>query len=392
MKSKKIIIVHVHVTPVFAGAVKFSFDILSNLDADKYELYILYSDLVYVKPELKAEFISRFQANGIKTIGLKYLSRKISFRDVFGTLELYSVLKNLSPQIVNSVSSKPWILCSILSVLLRKPFFIHTIQGLSWNLEDFWPKRKLYHLLEWISSLSNDRLVFVNQLYMKYFEMHRFKSLYIPNCMDFKKNSFSIYDPKNNINLLFIGRIDPQKDILTLLKAFQIVKSRLKSPKLYLDIVGDDIIGGGSEIIKAKKFIEEHPDLINFITFHGWQSDITPYLEKADIFVSTSIYEGFGIVFLEAGNFNLPVISTDVDGIPEVVIHNFGGLLSKKYDFLQIAADIEKLVLDNNLRLQMGDWHGKHVRDNFSKDNIVAQYDNLYTSLIYPSNKITHLY
>ena len=184
------------------------------------------------------------------------------------------------------------------------------------------------------------------------------------------------------VHLLFIGRIDPQKDLLTLVKAFNIVIQRSLSTSVYLHIVGDDTIGGQQEKLKVNKFIQENPALINFVKFHGWHSNTESFLEYADIFVTTSIYEGFGIVFLEAGNYNIPVIATDVDGIPEVVIHGFGGLLSKKRDFIKIAHNLEKLILDKKLRQQMGNFHGKYVREKFSKELIVAQYDNLYSSLI----------
>lgn len=382
MESKKIKVVHVQLTPIFAGAVKFSYDILSGLDMNKYELYIIYSDIEPVRLDLKTEFISRFESKGIKTIGLKYLSRKIGLNDISVLFELNSILKKISPQIINSISSKPWVLCSILSIITNKYTFIHTIQGLSWHFGNSWIKRKFYHLLEWTSAIFNKRLVFVNQLYMQYFNFFKLKSLYIPNCMEFRDINSINNNSKEDIHLLFIGRIDPQKDLLTLLKAFNIVIQRSLSVRVYLHIVGDDTIGGGEEKLKVYKFIEENPTLVNLVKFHGWHSNIKPFLENADIFVTTSIYEGFGIVFLEAGNYNIPVIATDVDGIPEVVVNGHGGLLAKKRDFVKIAINLEKLILDKKLRLEMGNFHGKYVREKFSKDLIVAKYDDLYTTMV----------
>ncbi|HCN84402.1 MAG TPA: hypothetical protein DIT07_12395 [Sphingobacteriaceae bacterium] len=382
MSLNKIKIVHVQVTPIFAGAVKFSYDILSNLDKDKYELYVIYSANEPISQVLRQEFISKFEDQGIKAIGSKYLRRSIGFHDIAVFFELYHIINNIKPKIINSISSKPWVLCSILSLLIPKTRFIHTIQGLSWHLGDSFIKRKIYHAVEWLSSLANDKVVFVNRLYMQYYKYFKNKSIYIPNCLEFKNQG--LRTEKGNVSevkLLFIGRIDPQKDILTLLKAFNLVIKKSLPFKLYLDIVGDDTIGGGLELIKAQDFIKENPALEKLIKFHGWHSDVTPFLEKADIFISTSVYEGFGIVFLEAGNYYLPVISTDVDGIPEVVAHNLGGFLAPKHDYRQIANYIEILSSDKNLRLKMGNDHGQYVRKHFSKDLIVTQYDNLYTSL-----------
>ncbi len=381
MNLIKIKILHVQVSPVFSGAVKFSFDILSNLDKEKYDPYIIYSNTEPVNQNLKDEFIKRFEQNGIKTIGSKYLKRKISFADIRSVFELYYIIKGISPDIVNSISSKPWIICSLLSLFVKRPRFIHTIQGLSWHSGISFFKRKFYYFLEWFAALGNDKIVFVNRLYMKDFKYFADKSVYIPNCLEFRKADSFSNEESVDVRLLFIGRIDPQKDILTLLKAFNLVVRKSLLINIYLDIVGDDTIGEGHELLKAKEFIAKNPGLSRLVRFHGWHSNIDPFLAKSNIFISTSIYEGFGIVFLEAGNYYLPVISTNVDGIPEVVRHGSGGLLAHKYDYIQIAEYIETLCLDKTLRLKMGQSHGSYVRTNFSKDLIVSKYDELYTNL-----------
>lgn len=380
--SEKIRLVHIQVTPLFAGAVKFSYDILSNLDENKYERYIIYSDSEPVKQELKREFIEKFEKGGIKTIGSKNLKRTIGFHDFLILLELKKIFKKIKPHIVNSVSSKPWILCSILSLFSNKIYFLHTVQGLSWHSETPYLKKKIYHAFELLASLGNDKILFVNRSYLEDFKLQKDKNIYIPNSLQFDSSiQPKVFKDKKLIKLLFVGRIDPQKDVLTLVKAFYLAVINNPSICLHLDIVGDDTIGKGVEIKNVKDFIKGHPLIEKMITFHGWQSNIKQFLTNADIFISPSIYEGFGIVFLEAGNHYLPVISTNVDGIPEVVMHNHGGYLANKKDVLKLSQYISKLATDHYLRLKMGNFHGLYARNNFSIEIIVEKYNQLYTKL-----------
>ena len=311
------------------------------------------------------------------------LKRKIGFHDLLILFELKRILNNINPHIVNSVSSKPWILCSILSLFFKNVFFLHTVQGLSWHSETPFLKKNIYHAFELLASIGNDKILFVNKSYLKDFKFKKFKNIYIPNSLQFD-NSLQpkVLEEKTLVKLLFVGRIDPQKDVLTLVKAFHLAIINNPSIRLHLDVVGDDTIGEGLELKKVRDFILEHPLIDKMITFHGWQSNIKTFLLDADIFISPSIYEGFGIVFLEAGNYYIPVISTKVDGIPEVVMHNHGGFLAHKKDVNQLSIYISKLALDHQLRMKMGNSHGSYVRNNFAKDIIVEKYDNLYSSLV----------
>jgi glycosyltransferase involved in cell wall biosynthesis len=381
---KKIRIVHIQVTPIFAGAVKFSYDILSNLDGNKYDKYLIFSESESVKEELRIEFVKKFEEAGIKTIGTRKLKRKIGFHDLLILFELNKIFKDINPHIVNSVSSKPWILCSILSFFFNRSFFLHTVQGLSWHSGTPFLKKKLYHTFELLASLGNEKILFVNKSYLQDFKFQKNKNIYIPNGLQFD-NSIQprILEEKNVVKLLFVGRIDPQKDVLSLIKAFYLAIISNPSLNVHLDVVGDDTIGNGLELKKVKDFIMEHPLIDKMITFHGWQSNIKNFLLEADVFISPSIYEGFGIVFLEAGNYYIPVISTNVDGIPEVVVHNHGGFLANKKDINQLSIYISKLVLDHQLRMEMGNFHGLYVRNNFSRDKIVEKYDNLYSNLVF---------
>lgn len=76
--------------------------------------------------------------------------------------------------------------------------------------------------------------------------------------------------------------------------------------------------------------------------------------EKADIFVLPSLYEAYGVVIQEAMSFGLPVIASNVGGIPEQITNGKDGLLVHPADFDMLAAALQKLITDVELRNKMG--------------------------------------
>lgn len=108
-----------------------------------------------------------------------------------------------------------------------------------------------------------------------------------------------------------VGRLVPQKDYPTLLTAFK--KFRLSCPNAKLIIVGS-----GSEESKLKEFANKL-GLANSILWLGRVSKVEELMTIFDAFILTSIYEGFGLVFLEAMTQELPIISTNHSSVPEVL-------------------------------------------------------------------------
>ena len=92
-------------------------------------------------------------------------------------------------------------------------------------------------------------------------------------------------------------------------------------PQWSLDIVGD---GSQVDYLKA---LAEKIDVAGHIRWHGWKEDPWHCVETADAFIMSSIYEGFPLVAIEAMSHGLPVISTSVDGIAEIVKEDVTGYL-----------------------------------------------------------------
>jgi len=375
-KINKLKIVHFIHKPFLAGAQRASLDILKSIDKSNYDTYLIFANDLSIETHLRNDFINEFESIGVKTVPLSSLKQNIGLNDFYTLIELFKILLRIKPDIINTISSKPFFLGGIISFLLRVPIRIHTIQGLSWYSKMPLHKKYFRYILEQISILFFNKIVFVNNYYMKYFPLQKYKSVYIPNGKKFDDFHIQFRD-NDTVKILFVGRLDFQKDPVTLIKSFEhFLLNYTGGKNVILDIVGD-----GPDKLELEKYVIQSPVLTGKVIFHGWSNDVNRYLKMADIFISTPRYEAFGFVFLEAANFYLPVISTNVEGVPEVVRNNQGGFLNNVGDYESISKAICLFVEDSNLRFKFGKFHGEYCRDKFLGLKVEKLYKKLYNIL-----------
>jgi glycosyltransferase involved in cell wall biosynthesis len=154
----------------------------------------------------------------------------------------------------------------------------------------------------------------------------------------------------DSIKLLSVANCSPLKGLDTLIAAIH----RLDNPGIALDVVGDDNFDPNyCKIIKEKVLACE---LEKRVIFHGLMDpkNLSGFYSEADIFVLPPFYEPLGIVFAEAMSFGLPIIATNVGGIPELVADGENGLLVPPGDIDSLADAIDKLASDAELRERFG--------------------------------------
>lgn len=152
----------------------------------------------------------------------------------------------------------------------------------------------------------------------------------------------------NKITLLFCGRIGQRKGTFDLIEAFANLPHELKN-------CAELIIAGDGDIEKGRSLVGSL-NLTEHITFLGWvnSEQRDKLLTKADVFILPSYNEGLPMAILEAMSWGLPVISTPVGGIPELVIPNKNGLLVEPGDIQQLSIAMQALITNEELRLKMG--------------------------------------
>jgi glycosyltransferase involved in cell wall biosynthesis len=146
-------------------------------------------------------------------------------------------------------------------------------------------------------------------------------------------------------------------------------------PNARLVITGDGELRGALEAQAAELGIAPRTRFI------GWRPDAARVMAAYDLFLMPSLWEGFGLVLLEAMAQALPVVGSRVSAIPEVVVDGETGLLAEPRDAETLAAHLRRLLLDAPLRKHMGLLGQERLETAFSvprmTDEIVALYEEL---------------
>jgi len=176
------------------------------------------------------------------------------------------------------------------------------------------------------------------------------------------------YTAGETVSILHVGRFDVPKNHAGLLRAFRKLVDRGLSCHLHL--VGDGDLRPGMEALAEELELTKH------VTFHGMQSNVYPYLQKADVFVLPSLYEGMPMTIIEAMGTGLPIAATQVGGIPDLLRSGESGLLVPCEE-AAVADALETLVKDAALRERLG-RKAKQDSLRFSAQTMAEQYCEIY--------------
>lgn len=170
-----------------------------------------------------------------------------------------------------------------------------------------------------------------------------------------------------------VGRLDPQKGPWDLLNAVQ--KLHAKHPKLKLLWAGEGPLRN-----RMQEWINQHR-LQEVIRLIGWQDDIPGLLRAAQGFVLCSHWEGMPNVVLEAMAAGLPVISTNVEGVSEIITHaQTGWLVNRGDDF---SSGWNTVLQDKSTASQVAAAGQQRVRKHFTWDEMARQYMDLYDDILH---------
>jgi len=144
------------------------------------------------------------------------------------------------------------------------------------------------------------------------------------------------------------------------------------------------VVGEGPERSRIETLAAElclGPDRLRLL---GFRTDVPDLLGAADLFALPSRMEGLPLSALEAMAQRLPVVTTRVGGIPEVVLEGKQGLLVPPEDAPALAGALAKLAKSEGLRRAMGDSGYARAREEFSFEHMTDKYDDLYARLVGP--------
>jgi glycosyltransferase involved in cell wall biosynthesis len=172
--------------------------------------------------------------------------------------------------------------------------------------------------------------------------------------------------------LLAVGRLVPQKDHATLLGAFAMLRTRRRDARLA--ILGDGPLEGETRLLARRLGVDGAVFMPGRVAVRDW-------LERADVFVHTSRWEGFGMALLEAMLARLPVVATGASAVNEVVADGRTGLLVTPGDASALSSALERLLAEPRLAASLGVAGLDRARRRFSVDEMSARTVALYESL-----------
>jgi glycosyltransferase involved in cell wall biosynthesis len=170
-------------------------------------------------------------------------------------------------------------------------------------------------------------------------------------------------------------RLIEQKGLPYGLQAFAQVAGEF--PAAQLMITGDGELRGALEA-QARQL-----NIADRVQFLGWRPDAARVMAAYDLFLMPSLWEGFGLVLLEAMAQAIPVVGSRVSALPEVVADGETGLLAAPRDVDMLAAHLRRLLADAPLRRHMGLLGQDRLETEFSvakmTDSVLALYEELVT-------------
>ena len=199
---------------------------------------------------------------------------------------------------------------------------------------------------------------------------------------DGKKYHVAPYDRKeygiDNEKVIFINvaRQEFQKGQDVLLKAISILPKEILN-QIYVLIVGRE---GKATNLLLEQIKDDN--LTNYITFLGHRTDIPQLLNMADVFVFPSRFEGLPGVLIEAEAAGLPIICTDLSMMLEVVEKDKNALVFEIDNVTALALAIEKITLDENLRVQFSKKSKEIFNEKFQIESVHDKMLDLYQKLI----------
>jgi glycosyltransferase involved in cell wall biosynthesis len=249
------------------------------------------------------------------------------------------------------------VVTTAITLLLRKPVILHSHSA---DFHVFYAN--LPHIIQlglsWIFRKSTRFIVLSHswkKFYIENLGLEAERIIVLPNPVKFPAKILPP-TPTDKVNFLFLGKIGERKGVFDLISAFSAIPLAQREQ-------AELVIAGDGEGTRARQTIEQL-NLTQSIQILDWvdESQRDELLAKANVFVLPSYNEGLPMALLEAMSWGLPVITTPVGGIPELISTAKNGLLVTPGKIEQLSAAMQLLIEDESLRTLLGNAGRESVR------------------------------
>lgn len=340
---------------------------------------------------------------GLVPIEITEMRRSIlPFNDILAYFKVKRIIKSYQPDIVHTHASKSGAIGRLAAKSCKVPLVVHTFHGhvfhsyfnqfmsnLIVKFERFLAKKT--DAIIAISDSQHDELVNVYKI------APHTKVFTIP--LGFNLDKFStdqktkqiIFRNKHGLDgseftIGIIGRIVPIKNHDMFIEVAAIVKQKTKKDVRFL-IIGDgelrpQIEKKTAELGLTYSYFITNPKQKSDVLVTSWETEIDQVLAGLNMVLLTSNNEGTPVSLIEAQSARIPVVSTNVGGVEDVVIHGETGFITQVGDVQTFANYVLQLIEDENLCKKMGNAGYDNVIKRYSKQRLVGDMRNLYLSFL----------
>ena len=307
--------------------------------------------------------------------------------------KIKEIIKEFKPDIVHTHAAKAGALGRKAAYDCKVPVIVHTFHGHVFHSYFSKYKTEIYRQIEKrlakrstgiiaISDLQKNELTDIYRIAKKDkveviqlgFDLNPFQE----NLVEKRKKTREEYNLSDDqIAIAIIGRLAPIKNHDLFLESIKLVQKETKQ-KLVFFIVGDG---------DQKKIIEDNvanlkTEIEIDIRMTSWIKDIKTFNAGMDIICLTSDNEGTPVSLIEAQASNIPIVSTDVGGVRDIVSENETGYISPKNDANHFSKNLLLLTEDKNNRERMSQNGWTFVKNKFHYTRLVSDIEKYYYSLL----------
>lgn len=376
---QRVRVLHVHTLPVVSGSGINTYLSMAGLPAARYRMEIACAP--------GGALLDMIEADGMTVHPVQHLVQPIApVRDVLALVSLVQVMRRGKYHIVHTHNSKAGFLGRLAARIAGVPVIIHTVHGFSFHQSESAPRRRLFRALERMAAGWCHHMIFISRPLVEWarregvlkdgqahsviysgINLERFHPV-TRSARRHLRRRFGM--PPDAPVVGMISKLWPGKGHEVLLRAFAALRERMPRARLL-------IVGEGDERAHLSH-MAKRLGIGGAVVFTGFMSAVEEGIGACDVTVLPSFFEGMGRVLLESMAMGVPVVASNVGGIPDIVHHLENGLLVPPGDARALSRALHYMLRDTNRLATYGQAGRRSVLGRHSSEMMCRAIEDVY--------------